>query len=464
MVVAPFPLTIPHTSRPSCSTAGPRRAAVRLRRPGARCSAGDRAPPRTGTPDRLPRRRPRRSGPSPGGASAGWRRRSGDAGVHVPEPLHGRLECAVRLRSGTAAVPQQSGVTAVFVANDHMALGLLRAMHEAGRRVPEDVSVVGFDDIPEAEYLRPIAQLGPAGLRRGGPTQRRPDARADRARSAASPQAAPSAAAHCPPELVPDEQPQASEGRMSRDRYVVGVDYGTLSGRALVVRVSDGAELGTAVHDYRHARAGPSARPAGEPLRLDWALQVPRTTSTCCARRTRSCCGEWGVARRHHRDRDRLHCLHRASHDCGRHAVVPARRVRVPAARVREAVEAPRGTGVRPIGSTPWPHERGESWIAAVWRPALLRVAVRQGPAAASRRTPRSMRGPRTGSRRPTGSSGSCAGARRATSAPRATRASYQDDVYPSKDFLAALAPGSRLLHRQADAPSSAISARAPAV
>jgi DNA-binding LacI/PurR family transcriptional regulator len=36
-----------------------------------------------------------------------------------------------------------------------MALGLLRALHEAGRRVPEDVSVVGFDDIPEAEYLRP---------------------------------------------------------------------------------------------------------------------------------------------------------------------------------------------------------------------------------------------------------------------------------------------------------------------
>ena len=38
----------------------------------------------------------------------------------------------------------------------------------------------------------------------------------------------------------------------NNDRYVVGVDYGTLSGRALVVRVSDGAELGTAVHEYRH--------------------------------------------------------------------------------------------------------------------------------------------------------------------------------------------------------------------
>ena len=41
-------------------------------------------------------------------------------------------------------------------------------------------------------------------------------------------------------------------GAKPQDRYVVGVDYGTLSGRALVVRVGDGAELGTAVHEYRH--------------------------------------------------------------------------------------------------------------------------------------------------------------------------------------------------------------------
>ncbi|WP_182882975.1 substrate-binding domain-containing protein, partial [Microbispora sp. H10949] len=46
-------------------------------------------------------------------------------------------------------------VTAVFVANDHMAMGVLRALREAGRRVPEDVSVVGFDDVPEAAYFWP---------------------------------------------------------------------------------------------------------------------------------------------------------------------------------------------------------------------------------------------------------------------------------------------------------------------
>ncbi len=47
------------------------------------------------------------------------------------------------------------GVTAVFVANDRMALGLLRALAERGVRVPQDVSVVGIDDIPEAEYFQP---------------------------------------------------------------------------------------------------------------------------------------------------------------------------------------------------------------------------------------------------------------------------------------------------------------------
>ncbi|NLF04321.1 MAG: ribulokinase [Actinomycetales bacterium] len=66
------------------------------------------------------------------------------------------------------------------------------------------------------------------------------------------------------------------------DDLVVGVDYGTLSGRAVVVRVSDGKELGSAVHPYAHAvmdtelTAGPCAD-AGTPQQLppDWALQVP---------------------------------------------------------------------------------------------------------------------------------------------------------------------------------------------
>ncbi|SDB81389.1 DNA-binding transcriptional regulator, LacI/PurR family [Raineyella antarctica] len=71
----------------------------------------------------------------------------------VPEVLRGDWTP----RSGYAAgqlLAADPDVTAVFCANDEMALGLLRAFHEAGRRVPDEVSVVGFDDIM-AEWLWP---------------------------------------------------------------------------------------------------------------------------------------------------------------------------------------------------------------------------------------------------------------------------------------------------------------------
>ncbi|BCB87775.1 ribulokinase [Phytohabitans suffuscus] len=58
-------------------------------------------------------------------------------------------------------------------------------------------------------------------------------------------------------------------------RYVVGVDFGTLSGRALVVRVEDGAELGTAVHEYRHGVIDRTLPATGTALPPDWALQDP---------------------------------------------------------------------------------------------------------------------------------------------------------------------------------------------
>jgi len=60
----------------------------------------------------------------------------------------------------------------VFLANDQMALGLLAALHEEGLEIPDDLSVVGFDDLPEAPYFTPplttirqdFAELGRRGV------------------------------------------------------------------------------------------------------------------------------------------------------------------------------------------------------------------------------------------------------------------------------------------------------------
>ena len=61
----------------------------------------------------------------------------------------------------------------------------------------------------------------------------------------------------------------------SSDALVVGVDFGTLAGRAVVVRVADGTELGSAVFDYPHAVITDQLPGAAERLPPEWALQVP---------------------------------------------------------------------------------------------------------------------------------------------------------------------------------------------
>ncbi|GAA2360783.1 ribulokinase [Dactylosporangium salmoneum] len=58
-------------------------------------------------------------------------------------------------------------------------------------------------------------------------------------------------------------------------QYVVGVDFGTLSGRALLVRASDGHEVATAVHEYRHGSVERTLPATGAPLPPHWALQIP---------------------------------------------------------------------------------------------------------------------------------------------------------------------------------------------
>jgi L-ribulokinase len=59
------------------------------------------------------------------------------------------------------------------------------------------------------------------------------------------------------------------------EKYTIGVDYGTLSGRAVVVRTSDGTELGSAVHEYANAVMDQKLNHSGAALPPDWALQNP---------------------------------------------------------------------------------------------------------------------------------------------------------------------------------------------
>ena len=84
----------------------------------------------------------------------GWRQALTEARAEIPPPVPADWSAAAGYAAGQmlARMPE---VTAVFAANDPLALGLLRALHERGRRVPQEVSVVGFDDVPEAAYFIP---------------------------------------------------------------------------------------------------------------------------------------------------------------------------------------------------------------------------------------------------------------------------------------------------------------------
>ncbi|MFJ4175190.1 LacI family DNA-binding transcriptional regulator [Microbacterium sp. NPDC089696] len=81
----------------------------------------------------------------------GWREALQAAGVDAPPVVRGDWSAEAGHLAGEALAT----ASAVFCANDQMALGLLRALAESGRRVPQDVEVVGFDDVPEAANFRP---------------------------------------------------------------------------------------------------------------------------------------------------------------------------------------------------------------------------------------------------------------------------------------------------------------------
>jgi len=109
------------------------------------------------------------------GRIAGWQAELEAAGAPVPEQLRGDWTPSSGYAAGRQLAQRISDgeeITAIFLANDQMALGLLSAFHESGIEAPDDVSVVGFDDLPESPYFTPplttvrqdFAELGRRGV------------------------------------------------------------------------------------------------------------------------------------------------------------------------------------------------------------------------------------------------------------------------------------------------------------
>jgi DNA-binding LacI/PurR family transcriptional regulator len=109
------------------------------------------------------------------GRSEGWQAELEAAGAPVPEQLRGDWTPSSGYAVGrqlAQRIADGEEITAVFLANDQMALGLLSAFHESGIEAPDDVSIVGFDDLPEAPYFTPplttvrqdFAELGRRGV------------------------------------------------------------------------------------------------------------------------------------------------------------------------------------------------------------------------------------------------------------------------------------------------------------
>ena len=87
----------------------------------------------------------------------GWRDELAERGLEAAQPMVGDWSPASGFAFGTALAERGGALdfTAVFAGNDQMALGLVHALTAHGFAVPADVSVIGFDDIPESAYFAP---------------------------------------------------------------------------------------------------------------------------------------------------------------------------------------------------------------------------------------------------------------------------------------------------------------------
>ncbi|MBS0971411.1 lac repressor [Chimaeribacter arupi] len=85
----------------------------------------------------------------------GWRETLAAAGLEPVAVAHGDWSAAEGYRQTQRLLAAGTPFTAMLVANDQMALGVLRALHEAGRQIPQQVSVVGYDDTADSAFFYP---------------------------------------------------------------------------------------------------------------------------------------------------------------------------------------------------------------------------------------------------------------------------------------------------------------------
>ncbi len=85
---------------------------------------------------------------------AEWQTVLVESGLPVREAVEGDWTADFGYRYASES-PEVDGATAIFAANDQMALGILHGLHARGLRVPDDISVVGYDDIPESRHFLP---------------------------------------------------------------------------------------------------------------------------------------------------------------------------------------------------------------------------------------------------------------------------------------------------------------------
>lgn len=89
------------------------------------------------------------------GRTLGWRKALRKAGVEVPEVLRAEWDPMRAREVGRQIAEGRPEITALFCGNDEIAMGVMRGLQESGRRVPEDVSVIGFDDHPLSPLWTP---------------------------------------------------------------------------------------------------------------------------------------------------------------------------------------------------------------------------------------------------------------------------------------------------------------------